>query len=182
VRLNHQQTMFIYTAMDIEISSILMGILFLSTFFVPITWHQLSEKKKKNRTNHVLLEAARSANLNLALQDTWAGKFGIGLDSEKQQLIWVQMPVTPEEARTVIVQLREVARCTPKVSERHIKGLKNTTSVIEGIALQFTWRKPGKKPLLLDFYRDTHGAIQSTEYALANKWAGLINKQIERSG
>jgi hypothetical protein len=166
--------------MDIDLSSIIMGIAFLSTFFVPIAWYQLSEKKKKSRAEHALTGAAQEANLNLSHHDTWAGKYGIGLDVEKQVLIWLHLSESADINKTVTVNLHEAARCTMKVSERIIKGLKGAAPVTESIALHIAYRSSSKKPVILEFFNATSGTTQSTEHALSKKWARMIGEQLKQ--
>jgi hypothetical protein len=167
--------------MEIEISSLIMGFLFLATFFVPITWHQVSQKKKNKKLTSDLFESAHKHNLSISQSDVWKEKYGIGIDENSQFILYIKKQPPSEGNIEKLIAIKEISGCKPLIVSRDVKGAKGHLSIIDKIGLKISFLKSNQPDITLEFFQDLVGNTQTIEHDLVKKWAGVIQSTIDQT-
>jgi len=163
--------------MDIDITSIIIAVAGLSTFFVPIAFDKYKKKNQANKHVSELMKDAELQNIRITDYDVWHETNIIAIDKTSGFLVYRnEFQGKPE---TVTLDLSRVQRCRMFKSDRSVIMQGKTVMVTDkvGILLTLTDQKKPEKKLV--FYHADKGPALSVEIPLAEKWASLINTSIE---
>ena len=151
--------------MKVDIASIIIAILSLSTFLVPIAWYQISQKKITKKLTNELLFLAKQDNLTLSEQEIWGDNCALGLDKKAKKLLYVRLE--EQESQRDIIDLSEIEKC--KVSNGTKHGITQT------IRLQLYNQNSQKGLTNLEIYDQENGKSLTSEISIANRWAHAVN-------
>lgn len=159
--------------MDIDITSIIIAIAGLSTFFVPIAFDKHKKKNQAKQHLSVFIQDAAAQNIQITEYDVWHEKSIIGIDKTSGFIVCRNELSTKPE--TVIIDLSEVQRCKMFKSDRSVIMQGKTLLVTDKVGLLFTHKNQKKPDKKLVFYDAGRGPALSVEIPLSEKWATIIN-------
>lgn len=162
--------------MEIDLTSVIIAIVGLSTFFVPIAFdkHKKNNQSKKHLSQFI--QDTKHQNIQITEYDIWHEKNIIGIDKTSGFVAHRnELTAKPE---TVFIELSEVQRCKMFKSDRSVIMQGKTLLVTDKVGLLFihkNLKKPDKK---LIFYDAGRGPALSVEIPLSEKWAIIINSNL----
>lgn len=163
--------------MEIEISSIIIGILSLATFFIPILYSQRKQKSlhKKMFTN--FLKIAGNYQLNITISDTPGGRYAIGLDENQDKLLYLDESVDP--GQRVLIDLKDV-RSVKQVNIQHnVKTHAGFTTVIDRLGIKLIIHNHQLSDKTLLFYEGKSGLPLGNELDLIRKWELIVVQKLK---
>lgn len=144
-------------------------------FFVPIYLLSRSGAGKLKQRLSALLAFSEKNGLRLSAKEAW-NDCAIGIDEASKQVVYVKN--AEEDHREVLIDLKDVARCSINNITREVKTSAGHQRVIEQIELQFFPKKGEMAQSLVQFYDGKKQMQLSDELQLAEKWAGLVKQAL----
>ncbi|MEX2345162.1 MAG: hypothetical protein WD604_06070 [Balneolaceae bacterium] len=157
--------------MDIEMSSVIIGLCFLAVFFIPIMYSQRVQKAKNKKIYNLFMDAAKSHQLTISEYDVLDEHSVIGLDNHQNMLLFLRHANGGSER--VLVDVSKIESCK-MINLSRSPGKHITVVDRLGIRLTFKKGKIPEKQLL--FYEGTHGEPLGNEYFLTKKWIRIIRQ------
>jgi hypothetical protein len=163
--------------MEIEISSIIIGVIFLSTFFIPIFWYQISEKRNQKNDALKLKAAASEHNFTISDYDIWGNGYAIAIDKENFRVLFME-PGQDLKPVITLMALDKILHCRPFSEARNVKIGSHNQTVIDrtGIVLHI-----GKEKMKLHFFDGTKGKTLLSELELTQKWSAKLQLLISNT-
>ncbi|MDZ7719724.1 MAG: hypothetical protein U5K72_12980 [Balneolaceae bacterium] len=169
--------------MKVDLPSLIIGILALATFFVPITWYQISEKIKEKRLNNELTQYAQKENLTLTNTEIWSDHYALGIDKKCKKLVYLNQSENKDQKK--VVDLSKVQKCKVSNGTKTVRSVSGNKRILTNIDLLFHYRESGKSATSLEVYNNNNGRTLSYEISIANKLARsirpLLNSTSEHS-
>jgi len=153
-----------------ELSSTVIGIACILLFFVPIYLLSRSGAGKRKQRLSALLAFSEKNGLRLSVKEAW-NDCAIGIDDASRKLVYVKN--AEEDHREVLIDLKDIARCSINNASREVKTSAGAQRIIEQIELQF-FNKKSETPASVEFYDGKKQMQLSGELQLAEKWAALV--------
>lgn len=158
--------------MDIDLTSILIGITALSTFFIPIGMHQFSQWRKMNSTRNAFKNAARNYELHIDTQEILRNGTAIGLDIPGRSLLHFK------NGKETLIGLEDILSCSffkqlHKDSENGGSGSKILT-----IGIQIVLNKSQTRKLNLPLFEGKEGFTFGDEERIAKEWIQKIKSNL----
>lgn len=163
--------------MKIDLVSLIIAALGLASFFVPIAWYQITQKRKIKKITDDLMLFAKEHNVNLTAHEVWGDGYAIGMSPDTKKLLYLKLDGKTD--KKVVLDLTEIANCKVSNVIKTIRGQKESFGVTNNIRLVLHYRNPKKGPTWLEIYDGEHGKTLTTEISVANKWAGTINAELK---
>lgn len=162
--------------MEIDITSIIIGIAALSTFFVPIGLHQFSHKRKNKKTQHTLETAAIKNRLRIDQLEVLRGGGAICIDNQQKIVLYIK-----NETETVI-SLEDIAGCKPYNDQRKETLKDGSKAVIHEQGIQLSFQASSKKSdVKLLFFHGKEGSTFGDEGVIIDRWIGKIKSVLKIS-
>ena len=158
-----------------EFSSTIIGIVCIILFIVPIYLLSRSGASKRKQRLSALMAFSEKNGLRLSAKEVW-NECAIGIDAASKQLVYVKN--AEEDHREVVVDLKDIARCSINNTSREVKTSAGTQRIIERIELQFFYKKSEMTPVSVEFYDGKKQMQLSGELQLAEKWAALVKQAL----
>lgn len=163
--------------MEIEISSIIIGILSLATFFIPILYSQKKQKSLHTKMLAKFLEIAANHQLNITINDTPGGRYAIGLDETQQKLLYIDE--TGDSGHRVIIDLKDV-RSVKQINIQHsVKTHVGSTTVIDRLGIKLAFRNHQLNDNILLFYVGKNGLPLGNELELVRRWENIVAHKLK---
>jgi hypothetical protein len=162
--------------MEIDITSIIIAVVGLSTFFVPIAYDKHKKKSQSKQHLSKFMQDAVDQNIQITEYDVWHEKNIIGIDKTSGFVAYRnELSANPE---TVVIDLSEVQRCRRYKTDRSVIMQGKTVLVTDKVGLLFTFKDQKKADLKLIFYSAVNGTALSVEIPLSEKWSAMINNNL----
>lgn len=161
-----------------DIANLIIGIVILAFFIVPVLLLSQSGKNKKKKLLKDLETEASIKGIKLTESDCW-NESALGFDSSSGTVVFVDE--SKSERETSIFNLADVKsfRTLPPVNskESDIADLKKENR----LALEFSFKKPGKSNVVINFYISGFGKMTEHEQKLFRKWSILFRDAIQKT-
>jgi hypothetical protein len=164
--------------MDIDISSIIIGIVALSFFFAPVIYYEYYKKRPTKKFTAHFKKTAEKHHLNLTQFDVWRDHYGIGIDNDRKKIIYFIQKYGQE--KLLLLDLAEIKKCRKSKEDYRLKtpdGYKKITTRIE---LQFEFLTHKKSDASIEFYKGESEQNVRDEVMLAEKWSKIINSKLSK--
>lgn len=153
-----------------------MIIIWLILVLVSVSTIVLLQAKIRHRERKILAvlqDFAKEMNSTIADYDHWNSSM-IGIDNMVMKRLFYIRKTNNEETRAVI-HLSEVLRCRLVVDKSSILYNKEQVTLIEKIALVFSYMDNQNKDVVLEFYNADYDSLTlSGELQLAQKWSDIV--------
>jgi hypothetical protein len=162
--------------MEIDLSSIIIGIIALSFFFVPVIYFEYYKKRGTKKFTSHFNQVAQKNSLDLAQYDVWRDQYGIGIDIGAKKIMYLNQKNGQDD--TVILNLPELKKCRISKEDHRIKTPGGDRRITTRVALQIEFLSPEKKDISVEFYKGENGDSVRDEVNLAAKWSKMINSRL----
>lgn len=162
--------------MEIDLSSIIVGIIALSFFFVPIAYYQISQKRSINKLNDTLKQIASKHQISLTKSEIWSAAYGIGIDEISKKIIYFKQEASV--TKEVVLSLKEIEKVKIIKTSKTLKNGSQSTTVTDIVGLSFQNKKIPASEVFFEFYNYASGRLMNNETALAERWKKLIQEEI----
>lgn len=142
---------------------------------IPYMYLIRNGRSHEKRKSDAFSKHANRNSLNISKTDSWKNKT-IGIDINKSSMLFIVMENSEEYVE--LVKLQDFKEC--RVIETHRTLAESGMKVMDKVSLELVRQKgvrPPKKMILFDIERDIS---LENEQQLANKWASIINMQINQ--
>ncbi|MGF1670632.1 MAG: hypothetical protein ACFCU6_09300 [Balneolaceae bacterium] len=158
--------------METDLTSILIGLAALATFFVPIGLHELSQKQKISKARKSLLALAEKIGIHLNEIEVLRNGTAIGIDSQNKHLLYLK------KGTEIILNINKVNSCKPyKNQKNELSEDGNSRTVQEmGIHISFLNGQSHKEEEKLIFFEGIEGNVAGDESIIIQRWINKINK------
>lgn len=164
--------------MKVDLSSVIISIFALATFFVPIAWYHISQKAKVKKLTDMINQFADEKKISLTNREIWGDCYALGIDEKNKQLLYLKL--NKDDEVKVSVDLSEIDHCKVVNGTKNIRGAKGSMSLTNNIRLQLHYRKSGKASDFLEIYDGENGKSLTSEISIANKWSKTINSLLHK--
>jgi hypothetical protein len=164
--------------MEIDLSSIIIGIIALSFFFVPIIYFEYYKKRATKKFTAHFNQVAQKNSLDLSEYDVWRDQYGIGIDTGAKTILYHKQKNGQEN--TVLLELSELKRCRISKEDDRIKTPGGDRRITTRIDLQIEFFSPEKTGVSVEFYNGENGESVRDEVILAEKWSKMINSRLTK--
>lgn len=159
--------------MEIDLTSIIIGIAALSTFFIPIGIHQYSQKHKVKKTRKSFDTAAETYSLHIDDMEVLRNRIAIGIDIENHCILHLK------NQKETIMEIDDVQSC--KLFKNHRSETKDdgtkTHIVVMGIHIKF--KQIRSQEMKLPLFEVNEGSIFGDEEITIHRWIGKINSVLK---
>lgn len=162
--------------MEIDLSSIIIGIIALSFFFLPVFYFEYYKKRATKKFTVHFNQVAQKNSLDLAQYDVWRDQFGIGIDTEAKKIMYYKQKNGQEN--TVILDLSEIKKCRISKEDDRIKTPDGDRRITTRVDLHIEFLSPEKTDVSVEFYKGESGDTVSEEVMFSEKWSKLINSRL----
>lgn len=160
---------------EIDPVTLTVSILLLCTFCAPFYYYSNKNNQKNKHLIKKLHELAGSSEANLSEFETWRTRYGIGVDSQKNVLVYFQ---TGEEDTTKILNLNEFKKVNLLKNYPEEKSGKLNYRIPESVSIELLPKADSSAIHRLEFYHADHFTDLQGETVLADKWYQTIKNQI----
>jgi hypothetical protein len=164
--------------MEIDLSSIIIGIIALSFFFVPVIYFEYYKKRGTKKFTAHFNQVAQKNSLDLAQYDVWRDQYGIGIDIGAKKIMYLKQKNGQDD--TVILNLPELKRCRISKEDNRIKTPSGDRRITTRVDLHIEFLSPEKTDVSVEFYKGENGDSVRDEVILAEKWSKMINSRLTK--
>lgn len=154
--------------MDIDVTSIVIGILALSTFFVPIVLFQLSEKRKLKNAQREFKQVASQHDFHIDEIEVFRGEITMGIDLQNRSLMHLK------NGKETVVDLEEVQNCTFYKTQRNEPTENNIQTSMQEMGIAIKLRNGRNGELKLPTFRGKEGNTFGDEPVITQRWISKI--------
>jgi hypothetical protein len=162
--------------MELDLFSLIIIFITLSFFFVPIIYFEFYKKRKSKKFTSYFNEVANKNNVSISHYDVWRDKYAIGIDSEVNQILYLNKKDGKDEI--FLIDLSNVTKCRISKDNQVIKSQTGDQRVTTQIDLNLELKDTKNPILTLVFFKGNNGDSVIDEVALSDKWSKLINSKI----
>lgn len=160
--------------MEIDLTSIIIGIAALSTFFIPIGIHQFSQKNKVKKTRKSFEEAAEVYSLHIDDMEVLRNGLAIGIDTQNHCILHLS------DQKETMIELDDVQSCKlfkDLRRETTVDGTK-THTVLFGIHIKF--KQNQNLGLKLSLFEGNEGSVFGGEEVIIQRWIDKIHSAMKK--
>jgi hypothetical protein len=161
--------------MEIDLTSIIIGIAALSTFFVPIGMHQFSQKRKLNKTKKVFEAAAEKNGLQIHEMEVLRNGVAIGIDINQENVLYI------ENGNKTLIGLRKIAGCKLYKHQRKDTLADGSKAVIHEQGIQLNFHTRSNDDVVLLFFQGKEGSTYGDEGIIIERWIVKMTSALKKS-
>lgn len=161
--------------MEIDSSSLIIGLGLLFLFMTPIFFYQMSVSKKERRLSSLLKEIATKNQSKLDEKEAFRTGFALGLDKQKRLLFWAQADPESKETQSEVYSLAEYDKCSVYKSQSGTTQHDGATISEIGINLKTSHNK---QSVNIPTCVVKQGWLAGDEVVQADRWAKLVQIQL----
>lgn len=162
--------------MEIEITSIIIGIVALSTFFIPIGLYQFSQKQIIKKARKSFDAAAEKTGLHINQMEIIRNGVAIGIDLQQQIVLHVRNGIE------TLTDIKNVSGCKLFKHQRKDMMGHDNSSFIQQMGILITFHKSQHKDLKLLFFEGKEGSTFGDEGVIIHRWVKNINSALKTNG
>lgn len=153
--------------MEIDITSVIIGLASLATFAVPIGYDQLKVKRAESRAKRQFLATAINAGFQHGNFDILGNYAAIGIGNNSEELLYVK-----NDTDYSLLELSNLSGCSPYKSQKKVPDSSgNPQAIIErGIRLSFSTTGDVKLPV----FEGRNGTQHGDESIIIERWISMI--------
>ena len=164
--------------LEIDLGTIITGVLALLICILPFALDYKSRKKKENNLLQPLKKIAQKQNYQI--NEYEAGRnFIIGIDKAKKNVFFYKEEQDKITER--FIDLATIQDCKVITSHKAMNNTKGSYKVVIKLELSFVSINQGKTEQTWEFYNADVSSQLNGEIQLIEKWSKLINKQLNNS-
>lgn len=150
--------------METDLTSIIIGLASLATFFIPIGFYQHHEKKWKKEVKKNFLKIAEEIGFQIGDIDILRNRAAVGIGKNSEQLLYVL------GSQYKLIELTEVVDCT--VYKKFKKNPDRESERIQQIGIRLQLKKG--ESINLAVFEGKEGTLFGDERLMAQQWISKI--------
>lgn len=154
--------------MEIDLTSIIIGIAALSSFFIPIGIHQFSQKNKFNKTRKTFY-TAEFYSLHIDDMEVLRNGFAIGIDTENHCILHMK------NQKETIIELHDVQSTRLFKDLRSEKADDGTKTKTVSMGIHMKFKQNQSREMKLPLFEGGEGSLFGGEYVKIHTWIDKIN-------
>jgi hypothetical protein len=158
--------------MNIDLGTLLVGLISVGVFALPFVLTIRSRKRKRKKLMASISAMSDRYNTKIG-ESEFCGNYAIGIDPEHRFVFFHKKYKDRVEEQTVV--LLEVKSCRPLNHGSNVAG----DRIIERLGLQFAPKDKDKPEIILEFYNDHESYQLSGELQSMERWAKLIDESLK---
>lgn len=158
--------------MDINLTSILIGIAALSTFIVPIGMHQFSQWRKQITTRDAFEKAARNYDLKIEAPEILRNGSAIGIDIPNRMLLHFK------NGQDTLIGLDDIQSCSFFKYQQKSGSVKSSESQNLSMGIQIVLKKSQTNKLNLPIFEGKEGFTFGDEERISERWIKNIRSNL----
>lgn len=160
---------------DIEPVTLVFSFVLFGAFTVPFIYHSQKNKKKDSQLLERLLEKALSLDARIDTQESWRHEYALGIDSNKKILFYYS---DSQEESPLAINLKEYRNVSVSKKFLEVKTESNSRSVLDFVSLELIPKESKKGGIHLELYDGEKYSDLLGESLLAEKWAEIVQKNL----
>lgn len=154
--------------METDLTSILIGLASLATFFIPIGLYQFLQKRKAKLTEKAFFSAAAKFRLSINRHDILRNGIAIGIDDSKQTILHV----IGEDSRIIHLSTIAGIKSYKSLKKEDLEDGSHINIQETGIHIHLQNRGAVKIPV----FRGKEGSTLGDETRIAERWIRTIQE------
>lgn len=160
---------------EIDIITLIMAVAGMIAFATPFYLNNQKVKNEKIQKSIKLADALKNNGLNLTEQEEWRNRYFIGIDSEKNKLIYIS---NLNEINPILIDLHKVNHVKIHEVSRLIGTKGNNRKIIDALSLQLI-NYDGKVIGDLEFYDGEIFSDLVGEPIVIKKWEATLQSIVK---
>jgi hypothetical protein len=165
--------------MEIRTAEVLLASAGLLLISLPYLVHLYQSGKKEHSACPNFEEFTRSKNIHLDQIQSWRNHYTIGIDYEKNLLVYCRHGFYPVQT---IVDLTLVDHVSVDSQFKELSAQKEKRRKLEYLDLVIHFKDTTKGSKSLPIYDESEVQHLADEFAIAKRWAGYIQQRISSAG
>jgi len=158
-----------------DLSTTILGLLFLALFILPVILISKSGKGKTNKFEKEIFSEASKNELNISDKLIWK-EFAIGIDASRKKIIYLDW--SGPEKINLIIDLKDVKVFEPIPGSGEQNKKNFNYKKVDRLGFRFHFIKPGRSDLNIIFYIAGIGTLSEEEVKLYKKWLDIIRSNM----
>lgn len=155
--------------MEIDITSVIIGLISLATFALPIGYDQIKVKRSKQHAEQQFLKTASDLEFKHESFEVLQNKAAVGLSLPKDKLLYVK---STDDYK--FFELRNVISCSPYKSDSMTTDKDGHRQTWKEMGIKVSFRNSGD--IRLPVFEGRDGTQQGIESLYIERWMSNINK------
>lgn len=153
--------------MEIDITSVIIGLASLATFAVPIGYDQLKVKRAESRAKQQFLATAANVGFQQGNFEVLGNSATIGIGNNSEELLYVK-----NDMDYSLLELSNLSDCSPYKSQKKVLGSGGNSQVMKESGIRLSFPKTGDVKLPVFEGRD--GTQHGDEPIIIERWVSKI--------
>ncbi|MDO8967900.1 hypothetical protein [Algoriphagus sp.] len=162
---------------DIDIPTLVIASVFIAAVSAIFIYYSLKIKKERKEFQDKFNQFISGLNLKPEKKEDWRNRYIIGIDPQKQTLVYCDFGKSEEK---IAISLPEVSKVVVHEVFRELEQSSTSRKVLENLFLKIQFKNPGKPALNLPIYSAEDFSDLLGETVLASNWAQIINQQLSK--
>jgi len=158
--------------MEIDLTSIIIGIAALSTFFVPIGMHQFSQWRNENTTRNLFENKALLYSLTIDSSEIFRSNSALGLDLLNRTLLHLK------DGKETLIELDDVQNCSSFKHARKQLNNDGTELHILSLGIQISLKTSQTRKMELPLFEGKEGFTFGDEELIIERWVKTIRAEL----
>ncbi|GAB2635147.1 hypothetical protein [Belliella aquatica] len=160
---------------EIDIITLIMAVAGMVAFAIPFYLNSQKVKKEKAQKSNKLTEFLKNHDLSLSEQEEWRNRYFIGIDTQKNKLIYIS---NLNEINPILIDLYKVNHVKIHEVSRVIGTKGNSRKIIDALSLQLI-NYDGKIIGDLEFYDGEIFSDLVGEPIIIKKWEATLQSLVK---
>lgn len=165
--------------MEIDVTSIVIGVGILILFMLPIFFYQLSVSRKDRRLTQLLKEISSKHQASIDEKENFRTGFALGIDKKKNLLFWVHADPETKKTESAVYSLSEFDTCSTYRTQSGSGSQDGSTQYEIGINLK---TGNNKNSVNIPTCSVRQGWLAGDENAQADRWQKKVQLQLKSPG
>ncbi|MEX0944942.1 MAG: hypothetical protein WDZ38_04650 [Balneolaceae bacterium] len=161
--------------MEIDLTSIIIGIVALSTFFIPIGIHEFSQKFKLKKTRKSFDDAAKVYDLHIDNMEVLRNGFAIGIDTQNHCILHLK------NQKETVIELDDIQNCKLFKDLRSETADDGTKLHTVRMGIHIIFKQNRSLEIKLPLFEGKEGSIFGDEEATIQRWIYKIHSVLKES-
>jgi hypothetical protein len=153
--------------MQIDISSVIIGLASLATFAVPIGYDQYKVKRAKSRAKKQFLDTSANVGFQYDSYDILGNSAVIGIGKNSEELLYVK-----NDTDHRLIELRNLTSCRSYETQDKIVADDGSHRNMKEVGIRLTVSENGK--IKLPVFEGRDGTQRGNESIVVEKWISRI--------
>lgn len=159
-----------------DMASALVAIISIAAFTLPFIYLSRVQSNKKKQILNLIKSKAAEQGLSLDQVDYWNQQYAIGLDQNKNALIYLKK--SDDSWKENIVNLSDYQKCNIQDGHKKNHGSLNNANGVANLQLVLSSAKPEIQEKRFEFFDRSESLNLNGEWQLIDKWKTIVSEKL----